>query len=136
MSVIIVLVTSVVVGSILLFRLLRGVARSRREESPSAKGISGAFRRAARRRRVRFRTGKLFDIKFRHLAECYIVDLSETGVRIKTAKDIGPVQVIRFRDDADRVALLSKVVWRNGNEFGLAFLDKKQVLIPGEATQL
>jgi hypothetical protein len=77
---------------------------------------------------MRFRTGELFDVKYQPLTECYIVDLSETGARIRTVKPIGPVKVIRFRDDADRAVILSKVAWRKGNEFGLAFIDGKAAL--------
>ncbi len=127
-----VLATSGVVGSILLFRRL---ARPHPEEGPNAKRGSD-IRRRARRRRTRFRMGKLFDIKFSPLTDCYIVDRSETGARVRAAKSIGPVQVIRFRDDTDKVACLSKVAWRKGDEFGLVFLDRKSVLSPGEAVPL
>ena len=41
-----------------------------------------------------------------------------------TPGDTIAIDVMRFRDDVDGRTYLSKVAWRNGDEFGLMFLGK------------
>jgi hypothetical protein len=88
-----------------------------------AKPAAGDKRRA-RRRVTRRRTGMLFDFTGLHLASCTVIDRSDTGAKIKAATPIAPIDVMRFRDDVDGRTYLSKVAWRNGDEFGIMFLGK------------
>ena len=111
-----VVVISVVVGSNFLVRKILAAARLR------ARGVIQE-KRGSSRRATESRAGALFDINGARLTACTVIDRSATGARIRPTHSIGDVQIVRFRDDANDVTVVSKIVWRKGSECGIMFIE-------------
>jgi uncharacterized protein len=120
-GVIAVVLLCVALGPIFFRRKIRGALRRHHEQAI----VDKAFRdmRREERRRTRFRSGELLDLKGRLLTECTICDRSKTGARVRLTRTLGPLCCLRFHDDVDKTTVEARVAWRRNNEVGLAFLE-------------
>lgn len=77
--------------------------------------------RQARRCRTRLRSGKVLDPCNALLTDCQIYDWSETGARIRLARDVSVPLTVRLYVDWPETLIEAKAVWRKGREMGLCF---------------
>ncbi len=81
-------------------------------------------RRKAKRRRTRLRAGRVADMNTRFLADCLIFDRSEHGVRIRLAGRLALPEVVKFYDEELNCLKVARIIWSQGNEYGLAFAEE------------
>jgi len=78
-------------------------------------------RRRAFRRRTRLRTGKLLDAENNFLFDCWIHDRSHLGARLRAHTEIPTLDPVGFYEDQFERILEARIVWRRGQECGIAF---------------
>ena len=83
--------------------------------------MNGRDKRAASRRRVRFRSGKLAALDGKFLSDCQIYDRSAEGARLRLeASSIIPEDALLFDDERNLLSAVA-VAWRRPNELGIRF---------------
>jgi len=78
-------------------------------------------RRRALRRRTRLRTGKLLDAGNNFLFDCWIHDRSHLGARLRAHTKIPTLDPVGLYEDQSEHILEARIVWRRGQECGIAF---------------
>ncbi len=97
---------------------------------------TGENRRRQPRRRTRLRSGKVATLANRFIIECQIFDRSAEGARLRLAGRVVLPDHVKLFDDERNALYVAKVVWRRGNEVGIAFpegLDRCEVRGAGVA---
>lgn len=118
-------------------RLRDGDVWPRRSASPwlvtyvEAPGADAAPARAAAtaegrhnpRKRVRFRSAKVLDANHRFLCDARIQDLSQRGMRLALASNIGlPARFFVFEDETGELRSV-EAAWRRGQVLGIRCFD-------------
>ena len=79
-------------------------------------------KRAASRRRVRFRSGKLAGPDGKFLSDCQIYDRSAEGARLRLDQSESiPEDALLFDDERNSLSAVA-VAWRRPNELGIRFV--------------
>jgi hypothetical protein len=79
-------------------------------------------KRAASRRRVRFRSGKLAAPDGKFLSDCQIYDRSAEGARLRLEASAAiPEDALLFDDERNSLSAVA-VAWRRANELGIRFM--------------
>lgn len=79
-------------------------------------------KRAASRRRVRFRSGKLAAPDGKFLSDCQIYDRSPEGARLRLEASAAiPEDALLFDDERNSLSAVA-VAWRRANELGIRFM--------------
>ena len=80
--------------------------------------------RSSQRSRV-LKGAKIVGLKQWTLVDCTVRDLSATGARIMCKDQMAVQNEFRFLILADNTICNAKVVWRRGDELGIAFTSEK-----------
>ena len=79
--------------------------------------------RGRARERIRLRSAKLLDGRYRFICECRICDRSSRGLRLELVRNIGvPARLSVYIDETGEV-WNAKVVWRRGPVVGVRLYD-------------
>lgn len=92
----------------------------RRETGPSFQRLEDGEidRRLAPRRAARLKWGKTLDDRDRFLCDCVIADRTESGARLRLARNLVLPATFQLFDETNDAIYASRVVWRRGVEIG------------------
>lgn len=92
-----------------------------------------AERRTSRRRRIA-KPGLIWCEQESREHVCVVVDVSDSGARIKFVSSAIEADQFELRIEIDRFAVDCEVVWRRGHEMGLKFTGEPRELRMGRPT--
>ncbi|UXN58903.1 PilZ domain-containing protein [Phyllobacterium zundukense] len=86
-----------------------------------------AEKRVEERKRTRLRSGKLVTLDGQFLTECHFHNLAGGGAKIRVVGQSPVPTRFWLFDDQYNGALITDVVWRQGMELGVQFVDDPDV---------